>query len=294
MIEESLDPQPAPPTLTHPEVRRETLYRAAVGPKNQDYYVTRFLRFDASGRAGASWNWTATFFTFCWMLYRKMWGAAALYFALPYFLMAISLYVVSVTTSVDRALAIGIVEIVYIVASVTVLPMYANAIYYWHCNRLVTRALKSTKDPQQQIADLTKRGGTGAAIFMVVAALSFVSLGGLSAIAIPAYQDYATRPLIARAEAEGREAAAAVARYYNANHKVPASMTEAGFVAKPSTAVSAYGVDQNGIVAVTIAAGPAKGRKLLLVPIVDDGGNIHWHCLSRQIPKRQLPPECRK
>ena len=35
---------------------REALYRAAIGPKNQEYYLSRFQAFDEAGKAGPSWN----------------------------------------------------------------------------------------------------------------------------------------------------------------------------------------------------------------------------------------------
>ena len=59
------------------------LMEAAIGPKNTHYYLERFHEFATGGRY-ASWNWPAFFVPLFWMLYRKMWLHAALYFlALP-------------------------------------------------------------------------------------------------------------------------------------------------------------------------------------------------------------------
>ena len=52
---------------------------AAIGPRNTDYYLRKFERFGSSG-GYVSWNWPAFFVPLLWMLYRKMWLWAALYF----------------------------------------------------------------------------------------------------------------------------------------------------------------------------------------------------------------------
>src|SRR5690606_28271216 len=61
--------------------QKDALYRAVIG-RNAEYYLERFRGFDAAGKAGASWHWPAFFITFFWLLYRKMWGAAAAYVVL--------------------------------------------------------------------------------------------------------------------------------------------------------------------------------------------------------------------
>lgn len=49
------------------------LYEAAIGEKNQGYYVAKFEDFDRRGPGlHASWNWAAFFFMGAWALYRKM------------------------------------------------------------------------------------------------------------------------------------------------------------------------------------------------------------------------------
>jgi len=50
------------------------LYRAALGPVRTDYYLKAFTRFDAAGRAGTSWNWSAALLTFNWLAFRKLWA----------------------------------------------------------------------------------------------------------------------------------------------------------------------------------------------------------------------------
>ena len=62
----------------------EEYYKTIIGPKNQDYYLRQFSRFDDEGKAGASWHWPAFFVSFYWLLYRKMWLNALMYFIFPY------------------------------------------------------------------------------------------------------------------------------------------------------------------------------------------------------------------
>jgi hypothetical protein len=284
--------QTPPAAPSRPGPSTEDLYRAAIGPNGQNHYVSRFLRFDAAGRSSVSWNWPALFFTFYWMLYRKMWRAAAVYFALPYVLMTALLVGVSLTGAHSNTLAIGLFEIVYLIASIFLPALYADSLYYRHCRMLISKTVKSEPDPQQQLVRIGKKGGTSNVALIGVVVFFFFGIGCLSAIAIPAYQDYVTRARVAQAEVDGRIAAGFVANYYNAMHKVPGTFAEAGFLPKPSAVVSLYDLTQDGVVSVTIASGLAKDRRLLLVPIMNDAGDIHWRCLSRDIPRRHLPRGC--
>ena len=72
--------------LTEPTAEERTLenFRAILGPKNQEYYLQRFEEYEANGKTTIGWHWPAFFITFYWLLYRKMWLAALLYFILPY------------------------------------------------------------------------------------------------------------------------------------------------------------------------------------------------------------------
>ena len=63
-------------------------YKAAIGEKNADFYLSRFHHFDSNG-VRPSWNWPAFFFTFYWLLYRKMGLFALVYVLLPIPLAAI-------------------------------------------------------------------------------------------------------------------------------------------------------------------------------------------------------------
>ena len=81
---------PTPDTAAAPEVTHTddsgasvttALHCAALGPISSDYYLPIFARFEAAGRGGPSWNWAASIYTFNWLIFRRMWGAALGYAA---------------------------------------------------------------------------------------------------------------------------------------------------------------------------------------------------------------------
>lgn len=68
------------PDASYDQVRDED-YRAFIG-KNADRYVSKFRSFQTAGRDrfAVTWNWSAFFLGFIWMLYRKMYLWALLAF----------------------------------------------------------------------------------------------------------------------------------------------------------------------------------------------------------------------
>ncbi len=61
------------------ESRTVRLYRAALGPVNTDSYLAVFERFDAVGRRWMVWHPVAGFFTWSWLVFRRLWAEAAVY-----------------------------------------------------------------------------------------------------------------------------------------------------------------------------------------------------------------------
>ena len=71
-----------PSTVARPHAEEDvttSLYRAAIGPVNADFYLPIFARFEAADRAGLSWNTAAGLLTFNWLVYRQLWGASLAY-----------------------------------------------------------------------------------------------------------------------------------------------------------------------------------------------------------------------
>jgi Tfp pilus assembly major pilin PilA len=291
-----IDVQLAPAAVAVP-VDPEAHYKAVIGPKNQDYYLRYFLRFDGKGSIGASWHWPAFFVSFYWLLYRKMWLGAFLYFVLAY--IAPIPLVLAANMAGDSA-AIGIVVAValllLLIATYLVPPIYANALYYKLCKNKIANAISSSPDLKLQIGELSKKGGTSIApwIFLLIGAvLGFIGI--VAAIALPVYQDYTTRARLVAAVDLGKSAADSVVGYFYKNQQIPSTLQQAGFAAPASTTVKEISVNgQNGVVTVTMADEPISGKSFLWVPSVDSDKKIIWTCMSQEIPDKYLPRQCRQ
>lgn len=121
------------------------LYRAAIGPRGQDYYLRQFSRFDAAGKTGASWHWAAYWSTFNWLVYRKMWGQALAYLAA---VLGMALLVFGVGKLVfNYSDTSGLLLFLAFLTAAFVVPgLYANAWYYNFCNEKISAALRATQE----------------------------------------------------------------------------------------------------------------------------------------------------
>ncbi|MDR2710621.1 MAG: DUF2628 domain-containing protein [Burkholderiales bacterium] len=271
----------------------EAFYKAAVGAHNQAYYLRRFSEFDAAGKAGASWHWPAFFISFYWLLYRKMW-----LYALIYFVLTLLLFLLNVAGAFTNS---GIREIALILCGALWIlpPIYANALYYNRCKKNIVVAKASSPDPQKQLAALSAKGGVSqvALVVLLFFVISFI-VGIIAAIALPAYQDYTARAHLATAKAIGRSAATSAMSYYYEHERFPASLQEAGFTTPLSPTVKAINLNaRNGAVSVTLSGSRLiEGRVLLFTPSVDLDNPSIGECTIQNDPAdrvpRYFPPPC--
>lgn len=121
------------------------LYRSAIGPRGQDYYLRQFTRFDAAGKTGASWHWPAYWSTFNWLVYRKMWGQALAYLAA---VLGMALLVFGVgKLLLNYSDTTGLLLFLAFLTAAFVVPgLYANAWYYNFCNEKISAALRATQE----------------------------------------------------------------------------------------------------------------------------------------------------
>ena len=274
-------------------VSPEEYYRAVVGPKNQDFYVKRFERFDALGTSGPTWHWPAFFVTFYWFLYRKMWVNALIYFISPYVITFVGGFLAATAGTAATGLALFLYG-AYLLGIFVVLPMYANALYYRHCKSIIAATKASTPNEQRLLGELSDKGGTSNIVLIIVIILGFIFvIGILAAVAIPAYQDYVTRAKMAEAVAAGTNASEKVGDYYQKNDKVPASLEEAGYPMQRPQIVGKMSVDGEGVVTLTMSSAPVLGKTLKFVPTRGADNKITWTCMSEEIPNKWLPPKCR-
>lgn len=270
-------------------------YKAVLGPKNQDYYLRQFSRFDADGKLSATWHWPVFFMTFYWMLYRKMWLVALVYFIFPYLFFGLVGAIAGMTGSAANML-VSAGYVLYLVGILFLLPMYANALYYTHCKKQISAVKASTADVQRQLGELSGKGGTSnIAIILLLIFVLIAVLGIVAAIAIPAYQDYTTKARVAQAYQLGSSASDSVTRYYNRHQAFPGDLGEAGFASSLPPSVKRIDMNnENGKLTVMMDGAVVGGQSLVLEPAVDENGQLYWSCMSAEIRDRYLPRECRQ
>lgn len=274
----------------------EEYYKAVIGPKNQDYYLDRFSRFDDDGKISPTWNWPAFLVTFCWLLYRKMWLSAAIYFFLPY-LFVLLFGIVGVVAASATGFLIATGYFLYLAAIFIVVPMYANALYYKQCKKTIAAVRATSPGTQRQLGELSGKGGTSNAVFIFILIITFVAfIGILAAIAIPAYQDYTIRARMSQAAIVGRAATDYVGNYYNQYRSIPRSLEASNLAAALPPSVKEVSVDsQTGTITITMnSAAVIGGKALKFVPALDGSDHLGWTCMSEEIQDRYLPQDCRQ
>lgn len=118
------------------------LYKAAIGVRNQDYYLRYFARFDAAGKTGVTWNWSACLASLNWLVFRKMWGLALWYVSLAItfalLIFGIGKLVFNYSEMTEMGLGVLFVLMIFVPPG-----LYANAAFYRFCEKRITKALVS-------------------------------------------------------------------------------------------------------------------------------------------------------
>ena len=269
-------------------------FEAFVGPKNQTWYVSRFLQMD-SGDSRMGWHWPAFFITFYWLLYRKMWLYALLYLVAP-FILAIPIgAIVAAATSTPESGAM-LSGLIWFGGYWLLPPMFATSIYYKHCNAKIDAVSSSTPSKARQLAALAQKGGTSMVVSVVVGVLIFIFIFGVAAaIAVPAYQGYVTKAKLAQAESVGKVAAESVAAYFYEHQQIPETLADTSFSVPLPDHVREVSVDaQDGSVRITMQNTDHRvnGKTIVLSPSLDADKNIRWSCTSPEIEDGLLPQHC--
>lgn len=155
MSADTAPPSEASATADRPEEDvTTTLYRAAIGPINTDYYLTRFNRFEVADRAGPSWNWAASLCTLNWMAFRHLWGAALAYVGalvgLALIVFGIGSLVFQFSEGVLLALALVFAALAFIVPG-----LFGTAAFHVHCRKKMAKALADHANIADACAALT-------------------------------------------------------------------------------------------------------------------------------------------
>lgn len=268
-----------------------------IGPKNQSYYIGHFSGFEKNKRTGISWHWPAFFVTFYWLLYRKMWLNAFLYWILPYVLLIpLAIVAALLGDSANKGMALGIGYSLYLLAYFFLPPLYANAFYYRHYKAKLAETKLASRDAQRQLGILSEKGGTSNLAIIILFIFSFIAMFGiLLAIAIPAYHDYTVRAKIAESINISYEAKDAVIDSVNSNGGVlPIDNFAARYIYKDKSPNVREVLIENGVVIIIMGIEPINGGSIIQTPTMGAGNNIEWSCYSPDIDNKYLPTKCRQ
>ena len=157
-------------------MERVDAFKAIIGEKNQDYYLSYFRRCEERGYAPPSWNWPALFLGVFWLLWRRQYRWAGFTMLLGVGTSIVSSLVAEKTGSPNTAdLVAFLLGFPYLGIY---LPLKANGIYYQWCSQMIADAKNQATDPeknQDQKAWLESRGGVNQALPLYLL-LAFVLL----------------------------------------------------------------------------------------------------------------------
>jgi len=161
------------------------LYEAAIGTKNQTYYLDKFETFDEKGGGlHPSWNWAAFFFTGFWALYRKLYGWFLGWICIFGFLGVMN-RIASKSPSGAFWLTVGNLVVVMGFAA------YANSLYHLKVKARIAGAQKSGPDASRVRRRLSSVAGVHLSVPIGLGVL--FGLGILAAVVLPVYQDYISK-----------------------------------------------------------------------------------------------------
>jgi hypothetical protein len=146
-----------PPTAK-PGLVGEDALRAYLGP-NADYYIRQWGR-SRQRPFGLSWNWAAFFGGLLWMVYRKMYAYAVIYFVAA---MAVGALIEGLHLSMTLKTACELGVVVFV-------GLKANGWYWLHAQRRVDEIVEATGDADRPSA-LLRSGGTNRTAAVLIGAL---------------------------------------------------------------------------------------------------------------------------
>jgi type IV pilus assembly protein PilA len=120
-------------------------------------------------------------------------------------------------------------------------------------------------------------------------------IGILSAIAVPAYQDYAKRANVSEGLSLAAAAKTAVEDFWASKVRLPGNNTSAGLPSATSitgNAVRKVEVGTNGLITITYNTKVDSGKTMLLSPATVNGA-VKWTCKVGTVQAKYLPSSCR-
>ena len=159
---------------------QEKLYQALIGFRNTGYYMSYFARADERGYPPISWNWPAFFVGLIWLVYRRNYRWALIYFVfIPAVVLTTSLLsgIIGVTSAANlQLISILLFQAAYF-------PLHANGIYYkWALAELEKARKLHPGNLEKQIDHLTRTGGGNLNMLFLALTIMFVVLSLINSL----------------------------------------------------------------------------------------------------------------
>lgn len=150
----------------------KNIYEAAVGVKNQNYYLTKFDSFDQKGSGlKASFNLAAILFGLAWALYRKM------------YVWFFVLFGIAILSNILGKSGSTTLSLVVILLPWLAFAIFANSLYYNSIKKQIAEAQLTHKDEPSLLEFIRSKGGVHGWVIWVCIAIPLIPI--ISAIVLP-------------------------------------------------------------------------------------------------------------
>jgi cell division protein FtsN len=259
-----IEPALATTTPAPEEDVTTTLYRAAIGPVSNGYYLPIFTRFEAADHAGISWNTAAALSTLNWLAFRHLWGAALAYFGA---LVAVVLLVFGIGRLVFQLsdVLLGALALGFGLAAFVLPGLFGNAVFHTDCRKRMSKALVAHSDVKEACAELTRQASTRKqAIILAAANVAFWALAGLIYLQLSALSNLTVMP-------QGALEAGHVTAGRAVDTAPAASSSVVPPTSAPATPASASASNPDVAKAAATASVPVEAASATVTPSVSQG-----------------------
>jgi type IV pilus assembly protein PilA len=233
-----------------------------------------------------------------WMIYRRMYGLAAIYFfAYPFVLTFLLGIVIAVLGEAAGALVFWLV----IIGVRVLIAMFANSAYHWRVRRRIDKMGLDAPSHEALVQRIIGQSSGGAPVVVAIVLVGSVFfIGILAAISIPAYQDYTIRSQISEGLGLAGPIKESVAQSYAASGSWPVQLENA---VDSGRYVSSIEVSDGAIlIRYGKAANPRISGQTLSLHPRDADGAVKWDCgysvgddvTQTDIDAKYLPRLCRE